>query len=764
MKGLPGFSRRCLRLIAAGFLGLAVLPAQFAAAQVVRVTGEHLQVGVDKTSGQIVELIDIASQHNLAGATPSPGGLWELDLVDLGTLTPARARQFDASSLSGKPAALRLRWSEFGLARTPRLSVEVTVRLDPTRALSRWQIQVDNPGGQPPRLIRFPRLLDIPEQPRERLAVPAWVGQQAENPRALLRGGTGAPGRREWSYPGLLSMQCLALTSEGGVGLYAACDDTAGYLKDFIVCGTSNAGFNLEIQHRPENDGTSRDHYELPYAVVIGALRGDWYSAAALYRSWATNQPWAHASRLRRGLVPSWVTNTAAWVWNRGPSPGVLDPAMALQQELGLPVSVFWHWWHGCAYDAGFPEYLPPREGQAPFQSALQRAHAHDVHAIVYMNQRLWGMTTASWTNEGAARFAVKPADGMVKPEVYNTFTKTPCASMCMGTEFWRNHYAGLAAQAFHGLGVDGIYMDQACSSLACFDPSHGHAIGGGTYWMGGFKTLSADIRQRCDTRGGPALAGEGCGENWLPYLDLMLALQVSHERYAGPDGGETIPFFHAVYHGYGVFYGNYSSLTMPPYDELWPEKFAPKEPLRLLDRKFSRQFYLEQARAFVWGQQPTVANFLPSQLSDRAEEMAYALRLARIHSRARQYLLHGEFLPPPTVDGPTTELEMSRLSIYAGQQGGVKEFRKTVPQVLAAAWRAPDGAVAIAVASISDQPVTPSLQLDTATYGLPERGRVYRLDAGTRKRVGNFRGKTIILKPDLAPRDVCLLELQPRN
>ena len=27
-------------------------------------------------------------------------------------------------------------------------------------------------------------------------------------------------------------------------------------------------------------------------------------------------------------------------------------------------------------------------------------------------------------------------------------------------------------------------------------------------------------------------LAGEGCGEGWLPYLDLMLSLQVSRERY----------------------------------------------------------------------------------------------------------------------------------------------------------------------------------------------------------------------------------------
>ena len=57
--------------------------------------------------------------------------------------------------------------------------------------------------------------------------------------------------------------------------------------------------------------------------------------------------------------------------------------------------------------------------------------------------------------------------------------------------------------------------------------------------------------------------------------------------------------------------------------------------PLKLLDRKYSRQFCLEQARAFVWGQQPTIANFLPAQLTDRAEELDFVMRLARLRSRA---------------------------------------------------------------------------------------------------------------------------------
>jgi len=761
--GASALSRFLLSgLLVAGGLALAFSPIHTAAEDIARAKNRHLQVGVDKSSGQIVELIDLASHRNLAGVATNLGGLWELEFAVGQPLVPTNAGACRVSRANGKLPGLRLEWSEFAMPEAPRLTIEVIVHLDIREPLSRWQIAIHNLNGQTPTFIRFPRLLEIPKQASEQLAVPVWLGQQSDSPRALLRDANGNAKRLTWHYPGLLSLQCLALANANGAGLYLSCDDAADYLKDFSAFGSGPDSFNCEVIHHPETDGTGREHYALPYSVVLGTFRGDWFDAAALYRSWATNQSWARDSRLQRGLIPDWVTNTALWVWNRGPSPGVLDPAIALQNQLGLPVSVFWHWWHGCAYDAGFPEYLPPREGEASFIAAMQRAHQQDVRTIVYMNQRLWGMSTASWTNESADRFAVKDEAGRIRPEIYNTFTKSPCASMCMGTEFWRNKYAGLTTAAFRELGVDGIYMDQACSSLACFDPQHGHAIGGGKYWMGGFRKLATDVRRRCEVRGVPALAGEGCGENWLPYLDLMLALQVSHERYAGSNGWETIPFFTAVYHPFGVFYGNYSSLTMPPYDELWPAEFAPKEPLKLLDRKFSQQFYLEQARAFIWGQQPTIANFRTNQLTDRAEELDFVLRLAKIHARGREYLLRGEMLLPPAVEGPSAELDMSRLSIYAGQQGGLREFRKRYPLVLAAAWRAPSGSFAIAVANIGNQPTRPELRLGSAPKGVGRRGKIFRLDESGRKRIGEYHGRTLLLRPELSPLDACLLELKP--
>jgi hypothetical protein len=756
--------KRCALALLPILFGLVAEPAELGPTPIT-LSNARLRIGIDSQAGGLAELNDLEANRPLAG--DGSAALWELELQTGSSrqlVTPNQARSFRGEqSGSTRHRRLRLVWSDFQLLAAPSFSVEVNVSLNDYQPMSRWKLGLRGIDGLRLHKLHFPRLPKLPHQDHELLAVPVWLGQQTANARQQV---AATPGRRlEWAYPGLLSLQCLAFYRPGGAGLYVACDDTAAFRKAFALFDDPQGEMSCELVHLPEQPNRPIGHWELPYQVIVGAFTGDWVTAAENYRAWGTNQHWATHSRLTRRAVPDWILNTGAWVWNRGPSPGVLPPALALEDKLGLPVSVFWHWWHGCAYDTGFPEYLPPREGVDSFTSALEAAHDRKVHALVYMNQRLWGMTTRSWSEEGAARFAVKGVDGSINPEVYNTFSKLPCASMCMGTAFWRNKYAGLVEQAVRELGVDGIYMDQACTSLACYDAAHGHPLGGGSYWMEGFHQLTKDIRQRCPppprhaTRGALVLAGEGCGEAWLPYLDLMLSLQVSKERYAAQDGWETIPFFQAVYHAYGVTYGNYSSLTMPPYDGLWPAEFAPKEPLKLLDRKFSRQFRLEQARAFLWGQQPTIANFLPSQLELRREEIDYFLRLARIRSRARKYLLYGTLLRAPDLRLPIASLDMSRLSIYAGQQGGPKAFQRESPIALAGAWRAPDGAVAVALASIAEEPLTFSLSLDASYYRIPQHAKIYRTDEAGRSPFGGAYERGGPLQVSLPSGGACILE-----
>lgn len=696
---------------------------------------DTLRLDFDNVKGQLTQLTDKQNGHSFV-EFQKDDALWSLHLrppSDIGIITPDSANTFKTEPRKDDKSTLELIWQDFGLEKAPELRVVVHVSLAPKESNAYWSIAIENTGNLTLDSLRFPRLPGIAAQQNERLAAPIWMGQLAKEPRVFLCKPE-KPGRLEWAYPGLLSLQAFALYSEGGPGIFLATEDTQAFVKRFSIFGGPENRLGIEIAHLPESSTESQNRYEPAYRVVTGTFEGDWFTAAERYRTWALEQAWAENARLRTGAVNDWATETALWIWNRGRSEQVLSPAIAIKERTGLPVSVFWHWWHGCPYDIGFPEYLPPREGTDAFRNAVKNAREAGVNAMVYMNQRLWGMTTESWEKEGAERYAVKGPDGKIHPETYNTFQPAPCAAMCMGTSFWRDKYAGLAEEAVLDLGISAIYMDQACLSLACYDPTHGHPIGGGTYWVNGFRMLQADIRERCAD---VVLAGEGCGEAWLPYLDLMLSLQVSMERYAHPGVWEPIPFFHAVYHGYGIFFGNYSSLTMPPYDELWPAEFAPAEPLKLLDTKFSQQFRLEQARAFVWGQQPTIANFLPAHFEERPAEIAYLMQLAKLRMRGLNYLLHGTMLRPPVLQIPDEEIDVSRLSIYAGQKDALKQYRQSFPRVMASAWLAQDHDVAVVLANVSKEPQAVSLDLPADAYPLPTSATLFRIDADGRQEIG---------------------------
>ena len=762
MKLSPAWFSLALTLMLSSASGVAQSSTSPTTVDTVRLENSAIRIGISATDGHLLELIDRESARDLLHPVLSDAGIWSLELLSGDTITPAQAHHFDAQHLPGAPV-LQLAWSRFNLPSAPDLAVTVTVRLDGDRAMSDWRIALRDLGDLRVERVHFPRIASIASLgDDERLAVPRWMGAIAKNPRVLLTDTTGKPRRMEWVYPGAMSLQALALYQQNGPGFYAAAHDTMAYHKTFAVWGDAGGSIGFELAQLLEDPQKPRTNWSQPYPAVIGTFRGDWISASEQYREWGSRQYWARESRLKRGLVPAWLTNTGMWVWNRGRSPGVIPPALALQKALGLPVNVYWHWWHNAAYDTGFPDYLPPREGVDSFTIAIRQAHAAGVHAMVYMNQRLWCMGTRSWTADDAARAAVKERDGRVREEVYNVFDPQPCATMDVTTRLWQEKYGGMADTVLRQYDVDGIYMDQAVLSLVCWDSTHGHPLGGGHYWMDGFRELERGIRRRAGPGSQRILAGEGAGESWLPELDLMLTLQVSQERYTEPGSGwDPIPFFQAVYHPYGLTYGNYSSLSMPPYDDLWPAKSAPREPLALLDERFRRQFYLEQARAFVWGLQPTIANFLPLQLEERPAETGYMMRLARLRSRATDYLQYGTFVRAPEIPVPDVDVDLSRISIYAAQRGGPTISKDTYPSAVVAAWRAPDGNVAIAVASIVDEPISTSFTFDPAMYGLTGAGHIVRVSEKESEPMGVFDGKPVKLSLEIPAAGAYVLEFR---
>ncbi len=757
-----------LGLVLALSLGAFLPRADSAPLREVIVLGkQNLRLVFSADHGSLVGINDLGTGQQFIAGAPGQEGIWKLRLVagsDTVEIGPQSAGSFTYRFDNQDSTGVTLIWTDFKPNTLKSMAVDVSVELTGHGRFSNWKISVDDFGDYALDRVWFPRIGWIAKLRDERLVVPQWMGALAKQPQKVFSGKPD-PRRLEWSYPGEMSAQCVSVYTDGGPGLYLACDDTAGYRKSFLLAENTAGGISYEVESLPEKGITHENRYVLPYDGVVGTFTGDWFTVAQIYRRWATDQSWCKTSRFYRGEVPNWLQQTAVWVWNRGRSDVVLHPAEVLQDKLGLPVSVFWHWWHGCAYDAGFPEYFPPREGSRSFKNALSKAHTQGLHAILYMNQRLWGMTTKSWSTEHAGRFAVKTPDGKIQSHVYNIFTGQPMASMCIATSFWRSTYAGLAAKGINKYGADGIYMDQACTSLVCYDSTHGHPVGGGNYWINGFDSLTAQIRERNNSGRDILLAGEGCGENWLPHLDLFLTLQVSSERYARPDDGwESIPFFQAVYHPYAITYGSYSSLAYPPYDELWPKKYRPAETGKLLNERFSTQFYLEQARAFVWGMQPTIANFSPSQLTARHKEISYFFRVARTRYKLLQYLQYGKMERPPLMRTDNVMVSFSRISIYAGQQSGEQSLKKREPGILIGAWKAKDGSVAFPMASILSNGENISLEFHSKDYDLASTGDLYLVKDNGEKFIGSYNNGLVSLKLHLDPLEIFVVVVRPKN
>ena len=737
---------------------------------------KKIRLGFNTQSGALVVFDDLTHHQSLLDTIYPEKSLWQIDFhTDSGivSIDMNLARSFDHQKTND--STLSLYWKQFDHADYPNLSVTASIRLSKNRSFSYWKIHLSGLENKLCERVIFPRISGLKEMGEEYLVNSGGMGSLLKNPRQHF----GLNDKRVSKYPGI-PMQLTAFYDPGKIGLYFSCNDSLSYYKYFAVGKEAPNNMMFEIHQIPD---VSKDSYSSPYEAVIGSFKGDWYTAACHYRDWARLQKWCRESRFKNGLTAKWVQETALWVWNRDRSPGVLIPATELKQKLGLPVSVLWHWWHGCSYDDGFPEYIPPREGRVQFIEQVERAKQHGVRPLVYMNQVLWGNFTESWEKEKAYQHTLKSIKGRDSIHVYNIFSGKAAAFMCLGTDFWKNKYALLTDTVLNQYGVGGIYMDMAVMSYKCYNPAHAHihSLGGGNYWAENSGLLTQQIRSLSKGDEPPVLAGEGSNEGWLPHLDLFLALHASKERTGGTGGAaEIIPLFQTVYHPYAIAFGNYSTLLAPPYDNLWPKEFMPKDTLQLLDEKFNEQFLMEQARTFVWGFQPMISNYRSFLETERKAEMEYLHRMAKVRMQGLKYLLYGEYVRIPEIPFPKKEINTIRLSIYIGRGTGSADLSKVRAGIVApgdnrtseqqgefaviysSAWKADDGTLGIPIASISDQPFSLNFTLKAAEYGLPKSGKISVIDETGKRLLASYQKGEVNIDMKLKPKGICILEIEP--
>lgn len=723
---------------------------------IVFIENNKVRLGFEKETGRLMVFTDKVNRHEFIDPEAINGVPWRIQLQS-SSLNETILNEMSGVTFSfSKPnsSTLILKWDNFETLGDFR--VEAKVALAKKEVFSYWDISVEGINDMGIKEVAFPRIEGLRDLENEKLVVPTWMGSLMSEPREMLSKGSG---KMEWIYPGALSSQVVAIYNADKCGFYASCNDSLNYRKNFSLTLDTLNTITYEMTNFPSFD-TTTETYSLTYQAVIGSFKGDWIDVAGKYKEWAVQQRWAKESRFINGLTPAWLENTALWVWNRGKSENVIVPAMELKQSLGLPVSILWHWWHKCSYDDNFPEYLPPREGKDAFIEAVQSARDAGVNVIVYMNAIQWGDVTEEWKSGKVMPYTVKDINQNEISHVYNVFSGNALVNMCIGTSFWRDHYSSLCDSVVNTYQTSGVYMDQTCLSRMCYDKNHGHVPGGGNYWVENSAKMICQIRSKDFGDKKPIFTGEGSSENWLPHLDAFLTLEASRERYAGVDNIETIPFFQAVFHQYGITYGSYSSLVSPPYDELWPIEFAPKDAEQPLDEIFDKQFLMEQAKSFVWGVQPTIANYHTFLESEKIEEIDYLMEIVKTRYNALDYLLYGEFCRNPDLYIPRENIDISRLSIYAGRTGKtVTSFEKNVPSLYVGTWKAKNGNIAIALASISDAPITVSFVVKPEQYGILPKGNINIITSSGKKFLDRYT-RSAHIDLELEPKGICIIEL----
>ena len=718
----------------------------------VEISNDKASLGFERGTGRLVSFVDKEKAYEFIDPAAVSGLPWKVDPAD--SVPFSQDGEYKVKFRKHGDSQVEIRWKYKG--EIP-LEVRMTVFLEEDRPMTHWRTSFSGLKAIRSSGVTCPVISGVKAYENADLVMPSWLGDVIHDP---ANGSTeDKPRVYARNFPGGSIQLFLLYDRESRQnGLYFSSQDTTSSVKSITF---SIAPRNVECSAVclvPDKDDT--DVFSPGYDVVVGSFDGNWEDAAGIYREWALDQKFCRESRFHNGKTPEWLEKTAFWVWNRGRSSNVLKEAEDFQARIGLPVSAYWHWWHGCPYDEGFPEYVPPKEGREPFIKAVEHAHQQGVHCLVYMNSYQWGDSTESWETEGAEAYAARKEDGSTHRHVYQKFSGNGLTPMCMATKFWRDKYSSLCDTVVNHYHVDGVYMDQACSNLVCYDPDHGHTLGGGNYWWDGFGKLTSQIRDVFDAGADAMLAGEGSAEDWIPLLDDFLTLEPSRERYQGVGNTEPIPLYQAVYHEYAMTYGSYSSLVYPPYDELWPKEYYPSNAETLLPAEFNMQFRMEQARSFIWGMQPTLADYHSFLYDKRKTEMLFLEDLVKTRYNALDYLLYGRFMGLPQFDSEEITIPVSRVSIYAGRTGDtVTRLEKTTKTLFAGAWLSREGNLGIAVTNISDEEAEICFAVDAAKYGIPASGSVNLISSEGKETLGQYSDKGEV-KCSIPARSSLVIEL----
>ena len=362
------------------------------------------------------------------------------------------------------------------------------------------------------------------------------------------------------TYPSMwATLGFMAVWDDGrGGGMYIAAHDPDGANKEMSMRNPGGSSqLVVEYDHRlpfwPDDPART---ISTPGTIVWRSFRGDWYEATKLYRDWVReNASWyPPMGPDGRRTTPLWLKQLCIWARVFGDAKTIVPQVRKFRETMGMPCGIHWYHWHQIPFDNDYPHYLPAKEG---FAQGVKDIQAMGCYAMPYTNGRLWdtrdrGMEDWQFSAVGKAG-ATKRADGAVVTETYRSTesdgSKVVLAVMCPGSQTWKDKITENDRTLAVDYGLNGVYMDQigAGAPVLCEDPTHCHPLGGGAWWVAGYKRILQGVRAVI-----PAdriLATECNSETAVDLLDAMICWHIEAEN--------TVPAYSMIYSGVVFRYGS---------------------------------------------------------------------------------------------------------------------------------------------------------------------------------------------------------------
>ncbi|MAE60195.1 MAG: hypothetical protein CMJ49_02440 [Planctomycetaceae bacterium] len=554
------------------------------------------RLGFDAGSGRLVRFEPAwdAGQQFIASAADHP--VFVLQYLDEG-----RAYQ-TVDSFAAGTVGIECEAADGGQTLTMRfegvggmdLDVTATVRAWSDQTMSRWSIAVRNGAGLEIVDVQYPFVVTSYRpggKPNgEALLLPRDIGLLIEEPKpedlgpdsveawrfgpensVAVRHGHGANSQH---YPGAVFAQFMAYHNESA-GLYMACEDTDGHIK-MLHALHLDPGIRMGMAH--VGDWPREGERAMEYDVLMGAYRGDWYTAAGIYRDWSLKQKWGTPLHERKD-VPDWILESPVHITIR--TQGTLDTGPVFPVEEFLPyekcvpmlekisqrvesalVAVIMSWERGGPWV--YPDCFPPIGGEESVTAFAKMARERGWHVGSFCNGTRWVLGhfwnqydgREYYEKHDGASSVCRTLEGEPWPEQWDVDWR-PSYGGCMGTALTCDIATDFVKRLI-GWGMESVqFFDQnlGAATFPCLATDHDHPAVPGRWMNDAMANLVKRFHGEAEAAGEDGVLQSvefQCNEYCLPLFQ-QCDVRLSPKGTGYPN---VVPLYHFLFHECIILHG----------------------------------------------------------------------------------------------------------------------------------------------------------------------------------------------------------------